>query len=261
MKIRRVLTIALFLAATLPLAAKKEKRPEIDLATWATQEASKLPEEIDGVKIFRANDMDSDGKARVTGFVDLPGLDTTQGFVAALIYVADNIDRELDEITIIDFDNKRFVVSRQLPDGEGKDATVYSYNSAYQFTDGLMTFSSYDINIEFKEKGIIPRKLDIEKFKPATNERHKEIVEGFSLANSRIIDGIVKYAVANPDIRISHWDEIKDGTVVKGMNENEVKLIGGSPRSVNKSGKRLQWMYSNDFIVIFTDGIVTNVIQ
>lgn len=258
---RKYLTLVLFLAVTLQLAAKNEKQPEVDLATWAAQEAAKLPDEIDGIKIFRVNDIDADGEARVTGFVDIPGLDTTQGFVAALIYVADNIDREFDDISVVDFENKRFVVSRQLHDGEKKNATVYRYNTAYQFTDGLMTFSSYDINIEFKEKGIIPRKLNIDKFKPATNERHKEIVEGFSLANSRIIDGIVKFAVANPDIIITHWDEIKDGTVVKGMNEAEVKLVGGKPRSVNQSGKRLQWMYSNDFIVIFTDGIVTNVIQ
>lgn len=257
----RLLIFSILLTAVIPVSAKKEKQPEINLADWAIQEASKLPEEIGGVKIFRVNDTDADGKARVTGFVDIPGLDTTQGFVAALINVSDNIDRGVDEISIVDFENKRFVVSRQIPDGEGKNATVYRYDTAFQFTDGIMTFCSYDINIEFKEKGIIPRKLDIEKFKPATNERHKEIVEGFFLTNSRIIDGIVKYAIANHDIKISHWDDIKDGTVVKGMNEAEVKLIGGKPRSVNQSGNRLQWMYSNDFIVIFTDGIVTNVIQ
>lgn len=240
---------------------KKSTEPQADLATWAQEEAGKLPEEVNGVRIFRPNSMDSDGRARVTGFIDLPGVSQTQGFIAAYIYANEILDKETDEIQAVDFDNKRFVVYREVSDGEGKSAAVYRYSTAYQFTDDMMTFSSYDINIEYKEKGILPRKIAAEKLKPVTNERHKELVESFSLANSKIVSDILNYTVAHKYLKVTHWPEIKAGKVVKGMNEAEVKLIGGEPRSVNPSGNRTQWMYSNDFIVIFTDSLVTNVIQ
>ncbi|MCC8038669.1 MAG: hypothetical protein LIP02_11160 [Bacteroidales bacterium] len=243
------------------MAAKKEKTADVDLTTWAQEQASKLPEEIDGVKIYRANDLDSDGHARVTGFVELPGLDATQGFIAALVYVQDNLDPETDEVTTVDIDKKRFVVDRVIPNGEGKSATSYIYSTAYQLSDDLMSFVSYDVDIEFKEKGLIKRTLALEKFKPATNTRHKEIVEGFFLANSKIIDGITQYAKENSNLEVTHWPEVKKGKVTQGMNETEVKLIGGKPRSVTTSGSRIQWMYSNSFIVIFTDGTVSHVVQ
>ena len=71
----------------------------------------------------------------------------------------------------------------------------------------------------------------------------------------------MNYAINNPNLEVKHWPEIKKGIVVKGMNEAEVRLIGGSPRSINNTGERVQWMYSNDFIVIFTNGMVSAVIQ
>ena len=69
------------------------------------------------------------------------------------------------------------------------------------------------------------------------------------------------YVSDNPSLKVTHWKDIKDGTVVKGMNETEVKLVGGAPVSVRKMGKRSKWMFSNDFVVIFTGGVVTTVIQ
>lgn len=258
---KTVLALALCVCVCSWADKKKGKAPEVDLATWAQEEAARLPEEVDGVKIFRPNSMDKDNKARVTGFVDLPGVSRDQAFIAAYIFANESLDPETDEVETVDFENKRFVIYREVADGEGKNAMVYRYTTAYQFTDNMMTFASYDINIEYKEKGIIPRKLNIEKFKPAANERHKEIVESFALSNSRDIDGMARYARENTKLKVTHWADIKAGKVVKGMNEAEVRLIGGSPRSINPSGNRTQWMFSNDFIVIFTDGIVTNVIQ
>ena len=63
------------------------------------------------------------------------------------------------------------------------------------------------------------------------------------------------------NISVSHWDEINARKIVKGMNATEVKLIAGRPRNITESGSREKWMYNNDFVVIFTDGIVSNVVQ
>jgi len=252
----------IILAAAIPATAKDDKKKnDIDLVTWANEQTSKLPDEVDGVKIYRVNGFDNDGKARVTAFIDMPGLNKEKAFEAAIISVVDNMDTDLDAINVVDFDSKKFVVSKNIEDGEGKNAATYTFSTAFSFDDGLMSFVTYDITIGFKEKGLISRKMAIEKMKPATKERHKELTEGFALASSRMIDDIVKNSAKNSELPINHWDEIKAGTVVKGMNEAEVKLIGGQPRSITKSGSRVQWIFNNDFIVIFNDGLVSNVMQ
>lgn len=259
--IKRLIISVFFFATVLGAVAKKNKQPDVDIATWAKEQSMTLPAVVEGVKMFRPNNVDADDKIRITGFVDMPAINKVEAFTAAVIAIANDLDKEFESFENIDFDNARFIVSRSIVDGEGRNGATYNFKSAYQFDDKLMSFSIYDINIEYKEKGLIPRKLPIEKLKPAKNQRHKELIEGMSFRASQVIDKIQKYAKDNPHISISHWKEIKDGKVVKGMNKDEVTLIGGKPRSVNQSGDREQWMFSNDFIVIFNNGIVSNVIQ
>lgn len=249
------------LAAAIPASAKDDKKNDVDLVTWANEQTSKLPDEIDGVHIYRVNGFDNDGRARVNGFVDMPGLSKEKAFQAAVISVVDGMDTETEAIEAIDFAAKKFVVTKLVEDGEGKNAATYAFSTAFSFDEGLMSFVTYDIVIAFKEKGLIARKMPIEKMNPAAKERHQELAEGFALASSRMIDDIAKNAAKNSELNITHWDDIKTKRVVKGMNEAEVKLVGGQPRSVTKSGSRVQWIFTNDFIVIFNDGLVSNVMQ
>lgn len=242
------------------LTRKKDKTPDIDIVTWLGQEVSGLPNDVDGVKIFRPNTIGDDGRISVDGNVALPAKKQSQGFIAAYIYASDNLG-DADRIDAVDYDGKSFSVYREIREGEYKDAAVYRFVTDYVFSDGKMSFSTYDINIEYKEKGILPRKISIDKFKPATNERHRELSEGFSLANSILIDDMAEAALEAKPVDVTHWTDIKAGKIVKGMNETEVRLISGAPRSVSPLGESTQWMYTNDFIIIFTDGIVSNVIQ
>ncbi|MCM1452406.1 MAG: hypothetical protein NC102_09100 [Clostridium sp.] len=260
--LKQFIAILIVLGAVIPACAKDDKKKsDIDLVTWANEQTSKLPDEVDGVHIYRVNGFDTDGKARVSGFVDMPGLSKEKAFQAAYISVADNMDTETDAIEAVDFGAKKFVVTRVIADGEGKNAATYAFSTAFSFDDGLMNFVTYDINIGFKEKGLISRKMQIEKMNPAAKERHMQLVEGFAFASSKMIDDILKNAEENASLNVTHWDDIKAGNVVKGMNQAEVTLVGGKPRSVTKSGNRVQWIFTNDFIVIFNDGIVTNVMQ
>lgn len=231
-----------------------------DLSAWAKQQAAMLPTEVDGVTIMRPV-TNADGKAEVSDLLETPNVGKDNVFIAAVVYAAENLDRETDAIETIDFDLKRFAVKRQVRSGEGKKASAYTYTTAFQAADGLLSFASYDIDIEYKEKGILTRHITIEKMKPSDNKRHAELIEDFSLCNSRWLHEMETYVKTNPSLMVTHWADIKDGNVVKGMNETEVKLVGGAPVSVRKNGDRVKWMYSNDFVVIFTDGIVTTVIQ
>ncbi len=242
------------------LNRKKDKTPDIDIVVWLRHEVSCLPNDVDGVKVFRPNTIGDDGRISVDGSVELPAKKQSQGFIAAYIYACDNLGNA-DRIEAVDYDAKCFSVYREIREGEYKDAVMYRFVTDYVFSDGKMSFSTYDINVEYREKGILPRKINIEKFKPATNERHGELSEGLSLANSILIDDMAGAAIKAQPADVTHWTDIKAGKIVKGMNETEVRLISGAPRSVSPLGESMQWMYTNDFIIIFTDGIVSNVIQ
>ena len=165
------------------LNRKKDKTPDIDIVVWLRHEVSGLPNDVDGVKIFRPNTIGEDGRISVDGNVELPAKKQSHGFIAAYIYACDNLGNA-DRIEAVDYDAKSFSVYREIREGEYKDAVVYRFVTHYVFSDGNMSFSTYDINVEYREKGILPRKINIEKFKPATNERHRELSEGLSLANS-----------------------------------------------------------------------------
>ena len=54
------------------LNRKKDKTPDIDIVVWLRHEVSGLPNDVDGVKIFRPNTIGEDGRISVDGNVELP---------------------------------------------------------------------------------------------------------------------------------------------------------------------------------------------
>lgn len=241
---------------------KKDKKPEVSLVEYIESKAADTPDQVDGVKIFLPGAADGDEKTIwIKGSLPLKGNSATQAFAAAFIAAPGMINPETDEISDLNVDDRSFVINRVVRQGEYAGSQTFRYPTLFTFEDGKMNFTSYDILVEYKEKGILPRKIDISKLKPATNSRHAELLDSITLCNSRFVDNMQK-AILNADkITITHWPEIKEGRVVKGMNPAEVRMIGGIPRSENKTGNRIQWMFSNDFIVIFENGVVVKVLQ
>lgn len=266
----RILQIIAIILIALPcnIIAKDKKNDKKDsseavevssnLRQWAQAQA--LPEERDGVKIFRPMENDK-GQAEISDMIDFPGLSAEKIFVAALIYFSENIDRETEEIESVDFDNHRFIVRRKIEDQESNPKMTYNYLGAYQCSDGLMMFVDYDIVIDYKERGLIGRHLEIEKFKPQSNKNHAAMIEAFSFAISKKIRSLSDFISHNSLDEVTHWPEIKDHKVVKGMNPTEVRLIGGRPVSIRENGDKTKWMFSNEFVVVFTDGKVTSIVQ
>lgn len=262
MYIKALLPLLCILSASLSIYAKKDTAKDdspANLAEWVQQQKDVLPATVDGVTVYRPT-IDN-GNAVISGLIDIPDIDKERVFVAMMVYAADNLDLETEKIDNVDYSKKRFVVARNVSEGEGKDAATYTYNNAFQAFDGIMSFLAYEISIGYREKGIIPRTLAFEKLKPEKNTRHKELIENFSILNSKYLDGMARFVKNADNISVSHWDEINARKIVKGMNATEVKLIAGRPRNITESGSREKWMYNNDFVVVFTDGIVSNVVQ
>ena len=266
-----VLATVLILPAGVSAKKKKDKKeenieaaatepPVSDLSKWSKETLKTLPAQIDGVTIYRPT-VNEEGRIEISELVDIPQINQTDIFVSAVVFAAENMERGVDAIETIDFDTRRFIIKRVVNKGELNEASTYSYTTAFQAADNMLSFVSYDIDIEYKEKGIITRHMAIEKMKPSSNKKHAELIEDFSVNNSKYIKEMSDFISKNTVLEVSHWQEIKAGKVVNGMNETEVKLVGGAPVSVRDMGERSKWMYSNDFVVVFTNGVVSTVIQ
>lgn len=230
-----------------------------DLNAWARERSETDPEVVDGVRMFRP--APSDGKLVVSDFFDLAGISDEDIFVGALVYAFDHLNKETDVVETIESSAKRFVVSRYDLYGKGRDEMEFACETAFQVVDGMLSFVTYNIQTAFKEKGILPRKMAIEKLKPQEKEQHKNVVETFSYVNSKFLQEMVEYVKSAQNQPVTHWEEIETGDVVKGMNETEVKLAAGRPSTVREQGNKTRWMYSNTFVVVFTDGVVTTVVM
>ncbi len=248
------------LSSAVALAAEESSDNANDLAEWAKEQSAKLPEEIGGVKIYRP--APSDGKLAVSDFFELEGQSGETILINALLYAIEHVDKATESIESVDYDSKRFIVNRFISVGEGRDEKQFACKMAVQAADGILSFVDYDIMAGFKEKGILSRKMPFEKLKPVKKEQHKEVAEAFSLQNSIYLKGLKEFVAENKPQPITHWKEIEAGKVVKGMNETEARLaVGTMPSNVRVSGSKTRWMMNNEFVIIFTDGVVTTVID
>lgn len=67
-------------------------------------------------------------------------------------------------------------------------------------------------------------------------------------------------ALRTKEVGIGHWDAMVQGRVVKGMTEQECRLVMGNPLYVTENQQRKQWTYQMGKVVVFEKGIVVAVI-
>jgi hypothetical protein len=225
----------------------------VSLADWIKE----LPATIDGVTIFRP--VEDEGKLQISDLIDMPNTSRETIYVNAMVEIRTNFDSEIEEFDKIDHEGMRYCLTRSIYD-ENSDAT-FSYTIAVQAIDNIFSFIVTDISINFKEKGLIPRTVAIEKMKPYKDKRHKDLVEQCAVSISNYINQITSAISSRGKVKLTHWTDIRQGNIVKGMTPDEVVLVKGRPTSNRQSNSRVKWMYGNENVVIFTDGKVSNIIQ
>lgn len=133
-----------------------------------------------------------------------------------------------------------------------KDDTlsIMIYNCQYS----LLKFAAKTKYIPFEER------YDLNK----TSGNKKEELQEFYQELTNYIDNLHAYIKKNRLLKpVTHWDEIKRGTVIIGMTDTECILSWGMPidRNSTRYDKHIaeQWVYDNDQYLYLDDFIVKSI--
>lgn len=254
--------------SALNLKLKKKDTPMIDYNKWVPQQ--QWPADIAGVEQFYPStqvavsdgeNTDNDTIAVVAGRLSVPGLDARQCFLAALVFASDNLD-DNESIEGIDYTGLNFSISLKTTQGNNNNETSYTRSITCKACDEGVDFNVSEIDCHFRDKGIIPRTIRLEKLQPDKNKRHAELVKQFVEINSGYLGRMSDYMRSRKGISSPNFDKLMKGaSVCEGMNMDEVTILLGPPLNKRRSGEKYRWIYANDFIIIFTDGVVSRIVD
>lgn len=251
------------------LNLKRNSTPYCDLTEWV--ESQNFPPTYDNVTLYYPISIGIESKesdvndtiAVIKGFIPIEGIDTDKIFLAGLVYVSSNFDKDQEEgFSNINYEDKSFNIVLKTTQGIASTETTYTRNICFRAKNGGIEFETTDIDCRYREKGVIPRTLRLEKLHPENNKRHEELVLELTKVNSKYLSDISEYISTRKDISAPNLSLLKKGSgVCDGMTQDEVLIILGTPRNSRKSGDKVRWIYDNEFIIIFTDGIVSKIIR
>lgn len=258
-----VITASLLHAAdayAFKLKLKKDPKPRLDFTAWiATKD---LPAEENGVRIFYPETVGEDSLVIIRGSLPVKGLTAEQVMLASMVYATDNFDEEKqDRFITVDYPDREFTVCVSTTQGTNNKETTYSRLVTVKAHDNRLDFTVGDIDVRYRQKGILPRTVDAEALHPESDARHEELIMEMSAVISEYLDKMAKYASTRQDIKATHYEEMKACRVVAGMNMDEVTIAKGPARDVRRSGERTRWIYANDYVIIFTNGKVTKIVE
>ena len=186
-------------------------------------------------------------------------------FLNALLWMIDNRElentEEEDKSTFeIDYDKKQYLL--EIKQTNPQSASHYRCLFSVKVTDNIITILASNITYESETNVIkIVKRLAFEKLQPEKKPKHKEYLNEFAKLHKETVKRMLEAITTNPAPTITHWTEIKNKEVVKGMSKQECLLAFGKPASVQKQGNKEEWMYDSYTYVFFENEIVTSLIK
>lgn len=187
-------------------------------------------------------------------------------FLNALLWMienreAGNTETEEDKGAFeIDYDKKQYLL--ELTRTDSKSASRYRCLFSVKVADNIITVLASNITYEAETNVIkLVKRLAFEKLQPEKKPKHKEYLNEFAALYKETVKRMLEAISANPAPVITHWAEVKNKEVVKGMSKQECLLAFGKPASVQKQGNKEEWMYDSYTYVFFENEIVTSLIK
>lgn len=207
------------------------------------------------------------GSIVISEFHTLDKSISTEGlFLNALLWMIENrklenTEEEENKSTFeIDYDKKQYMIN--LMQTNTKSASRYRCLFSVKVTDNIITILASNITYEAETNVIkLVKRLAFEKLQPEKKPKHKEYLNEFAMLHKETVKRMLEAINTNSAPTITHWTEIKNKEVVKGMSKQECLLAFGKPVSVQKQGNKEEWMYDSYTYVFFENDIVTSLIK
>ena len=106
-----------------------------------------------------------------------------------------------------------------------------------------------------------PKLTPLEKLQPERKPAHKAAIAEFEEKESEMLRDMQNFAKTNQLPNITHWDEIRSGKIVTGMNEAECQLAVGKPRMVIDGEDETQWLINGGMYIFFKKGVVSSIVK
>lgn len=187
-------------------------------------------------------------------------------FLNALLWMIENRElentkAEEDKSTFeIDYDKMQYLL--EFTQTNSQSASRYRCLFSVKVTDNIITILASNITYEAETNVIkLVKRLAFEKLQPEKKPKHKEYLNEFAKLHKETVKRMLEVIATNPAPTITHWTEIKNKEVVKGMSKQECLLAFGKPASVQKQGNKEEWMYDSYTYVFFENEIVTSLIK
>lgn len=204
------------------------------------------------------------GKMVISQFHTVDKPHTPEGiFLNALLWVIENREEPEEEKRLLiktDYDKKQFEV--QMVQTNPETASRYRYLLSVKVADNIITMLVSNITCETEAAVIkLVKRLPFEKLQPDKKPKHREYLDEFAALCKASSAQMLKAIAGNEPPVVTHWAEIKEKSVAKGMSEAECTLAMGKPASVQKQGAKTEWMYDAYTYLFFENGILTSFIK
>lgn len=206
------------------------------------------------------------GKRVISEFHSLDKPSTSQAiFLNALLWVINKQELPQEEgvtapVREVDYDNQQLSAEFSLI--SPKTESCYRYIFTVKVSDNIITLLASDITQEAAVSVIkITKKLNYNKLQPEKKPKHQEYMDEFASLYADFTKEILQAVSNNVAPVVTHWTEIKNKEVVKGMNEAECLMAWGKPISMQTNGNKTEWMYDSYTYAFFENGVVTTIIK
>ena len=196
------------------------------------------------------------GKVAISQFHSLEQPTTAEGiFLNALVYFLNAQERDEDgklPAVTTDYDKHQFALEQTLTNQ--RTSSTYRCSLQVLVSDNIITVQALDIALESQVSVVkLTKRLSFEKLNPDKKPQHKEYLTEFATLFQTTVDGLLEYIASNEPPVVTHYKEIKNQQVVKGMTKAECLLALGKPVSIDESEGKLHWIYES-YVHIFFDG-------
>lgn len=196
-----------------------------------------------------------DKKRIVTGIEEF-SLPSQTIFGNALLWAINEGPQGKEEIVDIDYGKERLAMVYNLR-RDGEDNPAYTCRLQIQVTENQLVFTIKDVKMH---GGLMGMFSNFDKLNPEKKTKHADIIREFERLNDQKLYNLFSF-IREHQLQVPNWDNVRSGSLQRGMTEDEVLLIYGKPGSIQSDGATTQYMFSSFVRVFFENGKVKSFVN